>query len=133
MFGIDIGIGSILEKVSDTIGLPEPIGDVFKIGAGLVSGNPLEALDGTMDLQENVADWMQQALDLGPSEPGKPEPFWKTLGRDYLSLLRGEDELYKKGKGAMGKLAGGALAGGSPAAGVLGADGAGDVVSDLIA
>lgn len=47
------GLGSICEKISDTVGLPEWMGDAISIAVDFKTGNFTGLVDGMMDLAEN--------------------------------------------------------------------------------
>lgn len=72
-FGVPNIIGKAIDVVTDKLGLPEPLGDAVKIGAGIVMGNGVLIADGIADIAPDVLDFVAKELDLGQAEPDSPE------------------------------------------------------------
>ncbi len=91
-------VGNIIEKTFETI-VPgkagEFLGDLGKIGAGILLKDPGLIFDGVVDAGDNVLEFAEKKLDLGPAEPGEPESFWKKAGRAGLDLLKKQQEISK--------------------------------------
>jgi hypothetical protein len=51
-----LGIGNLLEKGADLLGMPEAVGDVLKIGAGILTADAFAIAGGAVDLVDNVVD-----------------------------------------------------------------------------
>jgi hypothetical protein len=109
MFGI---IGSVLEKGSDMLGLPESVGDALKIGASILTADPIGVAEGSADLLEDV-------VDLGPGGE-------KLLQLAQMFLGGGQG-----GEGAAGNLLG-SLLGGGQGSGEGGADLGGALLDNIL-
>ena len=95
-------IGGLVEKICDALHAPEWVGDIAKIGVGFVSEDPLTVMDGIADLTPNVCDFVENALDLGPEQPGEEQPAWKKLARGLVESQRLQANLFEDAKSLLG-------------------------------
>src|SRR5688500_5165880 len=80
-------VGAFIDKAAETLHLPEVVGDVAKIGAGIFMKDPMLIMDGVTDITPNVCDFLEDTLEL---EEGDED--WKKAANFLLDNCRDNAE-----------------------------------------